>query len=319
MQEEILREVLQAKAEARTRNEETEDRRKREIREQNPEIAKLMAERENLIAGTMRGILRGAQTPEDLKNRVDEVSGKIRKALMDAGYPEDYLAPVYDCKVCQDRGVVGDNVRDWCECVRKMYQEKTREKIGLKGNQETFERFDLSVFPDEKFPGTDISQRSEMAVVRKTLEGWADRYPENSKRDIVLSGPSGTGKTFLLNAIAQRLIERDVQVLPISAYKFLEIARKSYFENDGRLEELTGVKVLLLDDLGSEPMMQNVTIEQLFNLIDERQRKGLSTVISTNLNEKDLKERYTERIVSRITDRKKCYFLPIEGVDIRRT
>ena len=61
-------------------------------------------------------------------------------------------------------------------------------------------------------------------------------------------------------------------------------------------------EVLMIDDLGSEPLMQNVTVEQLFNLLNERQNKGLSTVISTNLEMSKFRERYTERIASRLRD-----------------
>ena len=77
--------------------------------------------------------------------------------------------------------------------------------------------------------------------------------------------------------------------------------------------------MLLLDDLGSEPLMQNVTIEQLFNLINERQARRLSTIVSTNLNTPEFKTRYTERIASRMTDARNCLVITLEGQDIRRS
>ena len=79
------------------------------------------------------------------------------------------------------------------------------------------------------------------------------------------------------------------------------------------------IPVLMLDDLGSEPLMQNITVEQLFHLINERQRKGLSTVISTNLTLPELKERYTERIVSRLNDPGNCEVIILEGRDLRKS
>ena len=56
-------------------------------------------------------------------------------------------------------------------------------------------------------------------------------------------------------------------------------------------DEMLEAPALILDDLGSEPLLQNVTIEQLFNLINERQRRNLPTVISTNLNQEELRTR----------------------------
>jgi hypothetical protein len=41
-------------------------------------------------------------------------------------------------------------------------------------------------------------------------------------------------------------------------------------------------------------------------------------VISTNLSENDLKLRYTERIASRLTDKRQCTRVVFMGEDIRR-
>ena len=136
---------------------------------------------------------------------------------------------------------------------------------------------------------------------------------------MLLTGMSGLGKTFLMRAMAARLIERGYSVLLVSAYTFLQMARKSHFEAENGVRELMEVPVLMLDDLGSEPLMQNVTIEQLFYLINERQSRGLSTVISTNLTLKELRERYTERIVSRLNDPKNCPdIIVLKGKDLRK-
>ena len=78
------------------------------------------------------------------------------------------------------------------------------------------------------------------------------------------------------------------------------------------------VQMLMLDDLGAEPLTENTTIVQVLHLLEERQQAGRSTVISTNLNEKELRERYTERVASRVLDRRHCTLIPLEGDDVRR-
>ena len=97
----------------------------------------------------------------------------------------------------------------------------------------------------------------------------------------------------------------------------MEILRKSYFENDKGSSELLDADVLMIDDLGSEPLMQNVTVEQFFNLLNERQNRNLSTVISTNLDMASFRERYTERIASRLRDNRRCKVMNLLGRDIR--
>ncbi|MBQ9252575.1 MAG: ATP-binding protein [Clostridia bacterium] len=318
MREDILKEVLREKQELQARNEAIATDRAREIREKYPDIAELLRQRQQMIQAGIFGALRGEAAAENLPERMEQASGEIRQALQEKGYPADYLAPIYDCPLCQDTGFIGERIKEKCSCVRKNYQTKLRAAIGLpEGGDETFERFQMEIFPDEKRPGARLSQREAMGIIRKACETWADQYPDQQPRDLILAGKSGLGKTFLLHAMANRLIEREKNVLLISAYSFLEIARRSYFENDGQLEELIGTEILMLDDLGSEPMMQNITIEQLFNLINERQRRNLPTVISTNLNQEELRGRYSERIASRLTDRRSCLYLPLEGQDIR--
>ena len=320
MREDLLIELENEYARMRADNERTEETRKEKIRLEQPEIFALIQEREELVFGTLRNIVKGAgKRADDLPERMEKLNEKIRNALTEKGYPADYLAPVYKCPVCRDTGRIGETIKEPCECLKKAYQQKLREKIGLGSRRkETFETFDIEVFPDEKIQGRPFTQRDQMKIFRDDCKAWADTFPDSPYKDILLTGKSGLGKTFLLHAMADRLIERDVNVLIISAYRMLEILRKSYFDQEQDSSDLLNTEVLMIDDLGSEPLMQNITVEQLFNLLNERQNKGLSTVISTNLNLVEFRERYTERIASRLTDARCCLVLSFDGKDIRK-
>jgi DNA replication protein DnaC len=136
---------------------------------------------------------------------------------------------------------------------------------------------------------------------------------------MLLMGQSGLGKTYLMHAIAKRLIQRGVNVLLISAYKFHEIARKAYMTGDSApMEDLLSADVLMIDDMGAEPLMENITIVQWFNLINERQLRRKGTIISTNLMEDELRRRYTERIASRLMNNTQCKLVQFAGDDVRR-
>lgn len=320
MRDELLREIEQELEDLRRSNEQEEITRKTVILKNEPEIADLLTQREQLIQGTLRDMLSGQAKAEDLPEKMARISAEIRAALVRRGYAENYLAPVYRCEKCRDTGYEGDVMKTPCTCLTARYTEKIKEQMGLdtEGN-ETFERFDLNVFPDSPLSGSEITQRDMMESVRALCENWANQYPENRRRDVLLIGKSGLGKTFLMHCIANRLLERGKEVRLISAYSFLQTARKSFFENERGSEELMETPVLFLDDLGSEPLMQNVTIEQLFNLINERQARRLSTVISTNLSVRELRTRYTERIASRLTDSRNSLVITLEGQDVRRS
>ena len=64
--------------------------------------------------------------------------------------------------------------------------------------------------------------------------------------------------------------------------------------------------------------IENVTVEELFNLINERQNARKCTVLSTNLTLNEIKTRYTERILSRLRDAHACQTLQFLGRDIRQ-
>ena len=319
MREDILNQALSELESRRADNERVETTRLERIRKEFPDIYACVEERREIIFGTIRRILDGNAKAEDLSGRMNKINQTISCMLENAGLGTEYLSPVVHCKICGDTGYVGNNIKEPCSCLKKIYQEKLREKIGLGQNcVQTFENYDEQLIPDEPVNGSPVTQRRLSQIARDQCEKWADHYPEVKQRDILLTGNSGLGKTFLLHAMATRLIEREQNVLLINAYYFLQMARKSYFDGEYGIQELMDVPVLMIDDLGSEPLMQNVTVEQLFNLINERQNKGLSTIISTNLTLQELRERYTERIASRLNNPGSCLILTLAGKDLRK-
>ena len=83
-------------------------------------------------------------------------------------------------------------------------------------------------------------------------------------------------------------------------------------------EELIQTPILVIDDLGTEPMLRNITVEYLFTLLNERCAAGRATLIATNLSPAELKERYGERVASRLLDRSRCVTVRMAGADLRQ-
>ena len=320
MRNEILRELQAEYEQQRMRDEQENLRRRDRAVAACPEIGRLLEERQNMIFSGLRGILDGNAQPEDLPRRMEVMNRRIASLLAQNGFAQDYLEPVYRCKKCRDTGYVGEPVRDMCDCLRTAFYARLYQRVGLgEKAEQTFERFDLSVFPDKPVEGKPFTQRQEMDMICRQCCEWADCYPAADTSDMLLMGQSGLGKTYLMHAMAKRLLDRGLNVLMMSAYRFLDVARKAYFSGQSNeLDSLMASDVLLLDDLGSEPLMENITIVQLFNLINERQVNGRGTVISTNLTVKELRERYTERIASRLLDPRQCTLVQFSGDDVRR-
>ena len=320
MRNKILRELQAEYEQQRMQNDQEAQRRYAQATAACPEIARVMDERQGMIFAGLRGILDGRVQGDELPLRMDVMNTRLAQLLEQHGFAGDYLEPVYRCPRCKDTGYVGEPVKEMCDCLRSAFYARMYQQVGLgEKARQTFESFDLSIFPDRQVEGQPFTQRQLMDMIRRQCQTWADTYPAAATSDMLLMGKSGLGKTFLMHAMAKRLLDRGFNVLMMSAYRFLDVARKAYFSGQGgELDSLMEADVLLLDDLGSEPLMENITIVQLFNLINERQTAGKATVISTNLNPRELRERYTERIASRLLDKHQCTPVLFMGEDVRR-
>ena len=87
MREDLLIELENEYARMRADNERTEETRKEKIRLEQPEIFALTQEREELVFGTLRNIVKGAgKRADDLPERMEKLNEKIRNALTEKGY-----------------------------------------------------------------------------------------------------------------------------------------------------------------------------------------------------------------------------------------
>ena len=251
-------------------------------------------------------------------SRMAELNAQIAETLEKGGYAKDFLQPVYTCAVCRDEGYLYDPSRRMCDCMKQEYHRRLLLESGIAGDSCTFEKFDETLFDDTE-DERGVSQRKAAVLIRDVCETYATSFPNTATRDLLLMGKSGLGKTFMLQCIARRVSERGHLPVYATAYRLFETARRAYMENDSEImSSFLNADLLLIDDLGTEPLMNNVTVTQLFNLLNERQMAGRHTVISTNLAMSELQERYTERISSRFLDATGCRRLVFIGADIRR-
>lgn len=290
-----------------------------------PEIGEWMNARVQLLRDSLSTLGRDMDAMANLPEKMEMANSRIAALLKENGFPADYLSPAYACPLCQDSGVVGSPVQRACSCVQNAYARLAAQSMGIPSrSEETFEGFSESMVPETVLEKAGLSQRQLTVYNKNVCARYAEQFPSPPTKNLLLMGPSGLGKTFLMHAITRRVLDRGYNALMITAYQFLDIARRAYFSfgyTDGASEEMDVVlhaDLLLVDDLGSEPLMENITISQLFNLLNERERSGKSTVLSTNLTMNNVKSRYTERISSRLQDAREWTILRFDGDDIRK-
>lgn len=288
--------------------------------------ARILAQRSQLPLNSLKQMLAERENGEQIaKNMLSEglrLNAELRARLEALGLGADYLKPRYVCDMCKDTGYTAGAPAKMCICFEKRLRAEERALDSAASfERQNFSMFDENFIPDAPVSEGGASQRALAKSIRDLCEEYADLYPNTIKPNLMLMGEVGLGKSFLLNCIAERVEARGFAATPITAYKLLEAMRERHYhlDNDeGAFERLINCELLLIDDLGCEPMLKNVTQEYMFALLNERLNKQKHTVIATNLLPTQLKERYGERIMSRLCDKSMCDSVRLLGVDLRR-
>ena len=143
---------------------------------------------------------------------------------------------------------------------------------------------------------------------------------DKKRENLLLIGPTGTGKTHISTAIARELIHKGYDVIYDSTQNIIsdfeaDRFRSGYGREESRSEKYLDCTLLIIDDHGTE-FSNQFTLATIYNLLNSRQNKGLATIISTNLSPDELARKYEDRIYSRIIG-SGSKILPFEGKDKR--
>ena len=231
------------------------------------------------------------------------------EALKKIGLTYKDTVPQYNCPICCDVGFVNGKK---CECLIKKVQEELLNQSGIsKYSGHSFDDVDTNILA--KNPTLDKAYKIAKAYIKD--------FPNYKYKNLVFCGEVGTGKTFLMECIASELIKTTNYVVFVTSFDLNNTVIRSmsvpFVERDEVLEPLLECDLLLIDDLGSEPIMKNVSINNLFTIINERQRHDKCTIIGTNLTPQMIKERYGDRLVSRIFDLNTTLPIKLDGKDLR--
>lgn len=246
----------------------------------------------------------------DLHAILEDLSSMKKQLLRASGLPEDYLSPMYDCPVCQDTGYANG---EKCTCFKQQIVDLLYEQSNIKDLLRTADFANVS---DEYYTGEDL------ILFHKTLEScyeFTDNFA-SSYQNLLFLGTVGTGKSFLSGCIAKKLIEQGCSVIYFSAAGLFDLLAKYSFDTKSKdslynmYEDLYNCDLVIIDDLGTE-VTNTFVASQLFSCLNERHLRKKATIISTNLSLAELRDRYSDRIFSRITSN----FLvrKLSGPDIR--
>ncbi|MBQ7798359.1 MAG: ATP-binding protein [Clostridia bacterium] len=211
------------------------------------------------------------------------------------------MEPQYECSKCNDTGVVGLKM---CDCLKLELNRRLSEQN---------KQYKFVTFND---CAKDISP--SLTKIYDMAKTWCEKFPNSHILNITMSGGTGTGKTFLLECMASELINRGFNVMFTTSFALNDECRKYHFSLPSKVNEFMDCDVLIIDDLGTEPLLKNITLEYLYNIINIRQKRYKPTLISTNLMPDDILNRYDERIHSRLSHKMMTLNIQFGNNDMRK-
>lgn len=303
----IIREYDSRRSNAlRTRDEHLE-----KIRSEIPEYSELEDRAAEIaLAYGKRLILEPETSLSEMDRELADISRTRLELLAKHGYSADYINPQYTCPDCQDTGYI-NNVK--CHCFK---QAEIKLLYGQSNIHDYFKKKNFSHLRYDFLEGEDLDHfRRAVSVCRD----FADDFDAGA-RNLILYGTIGTGKSFLSGCVAYELLQSGHSVIYYSSPDLFNKLSDSTFnkastQTDDNLENIYDCDLLVIDDLGTEIAGQFVN-SSLFTCLNERQLRGRSTIISTNLMLDELHQRYSDRVFSRILGN--FEMLKLTGPDLRR-
>lgn len=267
----------------------------------------VIAEYETKLSQTGLDVVKAIGMGSDAKEYIQQLSQlnlscqqSIRGLLKENGYPEDYLEIPYTCKKCSDSGFTGGFV---CECRKELLKELAKKELASVSTSENcrFDNFSLDYYPQPVDSELGVSPQKRMASVLEYCKCYAEDFDSESE-SLYMHGATGLGKTHLSLAIANVVAENGYRVIYDTAQNILsslEREKFSYTNSGEREKEILDCDLLIIDDLGSEFSTQ-FTTAAIYNIVNTRINRSKPVIISTNLTEKELEAKYTQRVTSRI-------------------
>ena len=296
------------------------EERRKEIYARLPVVKQLEAEIAERSVACAKKLLEGDKSvldrlKEDLKDLREQKSLIIRAA----GYPDDYLELHYRCPDCRDTGLIDGRK---CHCFLQAQMKLLHAQSNL---EDVLERENFKALSYEYYDDAEILPQlgiTNAAYMRRVVAGCKEfvRVFDKKHDNLLFTGSTGVGKTFLTNCIARELMDDFHSVIYLTASDLFDVFSRNKFDYDNAEDMkdmyrfILDCDLLIIDDLGTE-LNNSFTSSQLFYCINERMNMSRSTIISTNLTLARLRDSYTDRVTSRIMSGYRI--IPLYGGDIR--
>lgn len=136
---------------------------------------------------------------------------------------------------------------------------------------------------------------SRIDAIDKANDFIENYQPGQKQKGLFLYGPFGTGKSYLLGAIANELAQKQISSLIVYVPEFFREMKNAIGDHtvNEKLEAIKKANVLMLDDIGAETMSSWARDEILGTILQFRMLENLPTFFTSNFDLKGLEHHLT--------------------------
>ena len=304
--------------------------RKKELYKKLPRLQEIEEDLNSFALNTAKNILFGGSNLDNFNKKIEGIKKEKQKILNENNIPEKYLEPSYECAICKDTGYVKNDgaASSVCSCLKQKLLDYSYNKSNMSNlGNENFSTFNPDIFSDkidqQKY-NVNLSPRQNIIKIKEKCIEFVENFDNTNYKNLLFTGNTGLGKTFMSNCIANELLKQGKTVLyqtaPVLLETIIDSKLNKYKNNylDDFNKNVLEADLLIIDDLGTE-CLNSMKLSELFNILNTRllnlNKKTTKTIISTNLNINNIFKNYEERIGSRIAGFYDIYYF--FGDDLR--
>ncbi|MFD1206929.1 MULTISPECIES: primosomal protein DnaI [Sporosarcina] len=223
----------------------------------------------------------------------------------------------FEPKLVLSRGYID---LDYVKCPNKLIDEEKRNVTNM---------IDSMYMPKDvmeaRLHDIDLEHDPSRVLVVEACAQFLSAIGEDGslpERGLYIHGPFGTGKSYIIGALANELAHRQIRTVVVYIPEFLREMKQSIQDQtlNEKIDFVKKAKVLMLDDFGAETMSAWARDEVLGTILQYRMSEKLPTFFTSNFNYDELQHHlsYTQRgekevvKAGRIMERIKTISRPIQ-------
>lgn len=209
---------------------------------------------------------------------------------------------------------------DYVKCPNKLIDDERRNVSNM---------IDSMYMPKDvmnaRLDDVDLEHDNSRLIAFKAATQFLGEVSKNGKlpeKGLYIYGPFGTGKSFILGALANELANLRIRTVVVYLPEFLREMKQSIQDQtlNEKIEFVKTSQVLMLDDFGAESMSAWARDEVIGTILQYRMAEKLPTFFSSNFNYDELQHHltYTQRgeqeevKAARIMERIKTIAKPVQ-------